>query len=88
MISFPTDLWEAAIEKAGALGVVNVIRRLLEKWVKGEIYSGTLKNSCGEIEEIWELGQLQIDEKKQNEKLGLLNHLEICSSCYDIYTFE
>nr|QBK89022.1 MAG: MORN repeat protein [Mimivirus LCMiAC02] len=53
--------------------------KLKGKWIKGEIYSGTLKNSCGEIKEVWKFGKLQIDEdeEKQNEKLGLLNHLEI-----------
>jgi predicted CopG family antitoxin len=36
-ISIPAELWEAARVKAGTLSVSAVVRRLLEKWVRGEI---------------------------------------------------
>lgn len=36
-VTIPAELWEAAKKKAGTLSVSAVIRRLLEKWVKGDI---------------------------------------------------
>lgn len=36
-IKFPEDLWETAQAKAGTMHVSAVIRRLVERWVKGEI---------------------------------------------------
>lgn len=36
-INFPPSLWDAAKKKAGSMPLSAVIRRLLEKWVKGEI---------------------------------------------------
>lgn len=36
-IKFPSNLWEAAKEKAGTMPLSVILRRLLEKWVKGEI---------------------------------------------------
>lgn len=36
-IKFPEDLWETAQAKAGTIPVSVVIRRLVEKWTKGQI---------------------------------------------------
>jgi predicted CopG family antitoxin len=36
-LSIPRDLWEEAKEKAGLMSLSAVIRRLLEKWIRGEI---------------------------------------------------
>ena len=36
-LSIPRSLWETAKEKAGLISLSAVIRRLLEKWIKGEI---------------------------------------------------
>lgn len=39
-IRFPANLWQAAKEKAGEMPLAVIIRRLLERWVKGEIDLG------------------------------------------------
>ena len=36
-IKFPEELWKTAQVKAGTIPVSVVIRRLVERWVKGEI---------------------------------------------------
>ncbi len=36
-IKFPSNLWKAAKEKAGTMPLSVILRRLLEKWVRGEI---------------------------------------------------
>jgi len=36
-VKFPDDLWEQAQKKAGTMPLSVILRRLLERWVKGEI---------------------------------------------------